>query len=91
MVDSPVTAVELELDQLSPEALRGLIEEFVTREGTDYGSGHATEGGRGLRHDREWTFEEKVDQVLDQLERGDARIVFDLELGSASIVPSKRR
>lgn len=24
-------------DQLSAEALRGLIEEFVTRDGTDYG------------------------------------------------------
>ncbi len=33
-----VTAgVELSPDDLSPEALRGLVEEFVTRDGTDYG------------------------------------------------------
>ena len=29
--------VELSSADLSPEALRGLVEEFVSREGTDYG------------------------------------------------------
>lgn len=65
--------VELDADQLSPGALRGLVEEYVTREGTDYGQG-------------DWSLEDKVSQVFRQLEAGDARIVFDLELGSASIV-----
>jgi len=65
--------VELDSDQLSPGALRGLVEEYVTREGTDYG--HS-----------DWSLEEKVTQVFRQLERGEARIVFDLELESASIV-----
>ena len=59
---------------MSPDALRGLVEEYVSREGTDYGHG-------------EWSLEEKVRQVLQQLERGEARIVFDLERESASIVP----
>ena len=68
------SGVELDMDQLSPDALRGLVEEYVSREGTDYG--HA-----------DWSLEEKVRQVLDQLERGDARIVFDVERESASIVP----
>jgi uncharacterized protein YheU (UPF0270 family) len=81
--DEPVSGVELEFDQLSPEALRGLVEEFVTREGTDYGDGR---GGRSTSQpDREWTLEDKVSQILDQLDRGEARIVFDLELGTASI------
>ena len=86
MSDSPVTGVELELDQLSPDALRGLIEEFVTREGTDYGDERA-ERGEGIRPSREWSLEDKVAQVVQQLERGEVRIVFDLELGTASIIP----
>ena len=67
------TGVELDPDQLSPGALRGLVEEYVTREGTDYGHG-------------DWSLEDKVAQVFRQLECGDARIVFDLEQESASIV-----
>ena len=70
--------VELDPDQLSPGALRGLVEEYVTREGTDYG--HS-----------DWSLEEKVAQVFRQLERGEARIVFDVELESASIVAASDR
>ena len=65
--------VELDPEQLSPGALRGLVEEYVTREGTEYGEG-------------DWSLEDKVARVFRQLDRGDARIVFDLELESASIV-----
>lgn len=72
--DPSDSGVELDRDQLSPDVLRGLVEEYVSREGTDYGHG-------------EWSLEEKVRQVLQQLERGEARIVFDLERESASIVP----
>ncbi len=32
-----MNAVKIPYDQLSPEALKGVIEEFVTRNGTDYG------------------------------------------------------
>ena len=67
------SGVELDPERLSPGALRGLVEEYVTREGTDYGQG-------------DWSLEEKVGQVFRQLEKGEARIVFDLERGSASIV-----
>ncbi len=70
---APQSGVELDPDQLSPGALRGLVEEYVTREGTDYG--HS-----------DWSLEDKVAQVFQQLECGEARIVFDLEQESASIV-----
>jgi uncharacterized protein YheU (UPF0270 family) len=70
--------VELRPDQLSSDALRGLVEEYVTREGTDYGPG-------------DWSLEDKVRQVYGQLERGEARIVFDLELETASIVATNER
>ena len=71
------SGVDLLPDQLSSEALRGLIEEYVSREGTDYGPG-------------EWSLEDKVEQVRAQIDRGEARIVFDLQQQSASIVPSER-
>lgn len=73
-----VRGVEIPLDSVSAEALRGLVEEFVSREGTDYGhSFHSLEA--------------KVAAVLHQLEAGEARIVFDLDAESASIVSTRER
>jgi hypothetical protein len=69
--------VEVAHDSLSPEALRGVIEEFVTRPGTDYGV-------------REKTVEEKVADVRRQLERGEAMIVVDVDAGTTNIVPKPR-
>src|SRR5690606_18935038 len=68
--------VEVPLDTLSPAALRGVIEAFVLREGTDYG-------------ERERTLEEKVADVRRQLARGEARIVFDPATESVDIVPAR--
>ena len=48
---------------VSEEALNGLIEEFVTREGTDYG--HS-----------ETSLEQKVQQVRAQIKSGKVLIVF---------------
>jgi uncharacterized protein len=62
--------------ELSAEALRGVVESFVLREGTDYG-------------EREISLDQKVAQVLRQLERGEARIIFDAELESVDIVLSR--
>ena len=59
-----VESVEIPFRLLSEEALKGLIEEFVSREGTDYGQG-------------EYTLEEKAASVRRQLEAGKAVIVFD--------------
>jgi uncharacterized protein YheU (UPF0270 family) len=67
--------------ELSADALRGVIENFVLREGTDYG-------------DRQVPHEQKVAQVLQQLERGDARIMFDPLDSSVTIVvvgPGRKR
>jgi uncharacterized protein YheU (UPF0270 family) len=58
--------------ELSAEALQGLIEEFVTRDGTDYG---------GI----EVGLAEKVAQVKHQLDAGLAVIVFDPQEGSVMI------
>ncbi len=56
--------VEVPHQLLSAEALRGVAEAFVLREGTDYGA-------------REFTHEEKVAQVLAALARDEALILFD--------------
>lgn len=64
------------LDRLSPEALQGLIEEFVTREGTDYG--HA-----------DHSFAQKCRQVRGQLTRGEVVVTFDPTTQSANLVPAR--
>ena len=61
-------------EELSPEALRGLIEEFVTRPGTDTGY---TEG----------SLEENVEMVMMQLKLGDVLVVYDDALQSANLIP----
>ena len=66
--------LEVPISELSEEALRGVVESFVNREGTDYGA-------------VERTLDEKVADVMRQLERGDARLVFDTETESIQIVP----
>lgn len=59
--------------ELSAEALRGVVESVVLREGTDYG-------------DRDVPHEQKVAQVLRQLERGEAQIMFDPVTSTVDIV-----
>jgi uncharacterized protein YheU (UPF0270 family) len=56
--------VEIPWSELSAGALRSLIEEFVSRDGTDYGT-------------REVDHEDKVEQVARALREGRVRIVFD--------------
>lgn len=62
-------------DQLSREALRGLIEEFVTRNGTDNG-------------DTRTTLAQNVKMVMAQLDRGEAVILYDHITQTANIVPN---
>ena len=65
--------VEIPAEELTPEVLRGLVEEFVTRDGTDYGT-------------VERSLEEKIEDALAQLRSGEARVVFDPVSESANIV-----
>lgn len=59
--------------ELSADALRGVIESFVLREGTDYGDQH-------------YSLDQKVDHVLRQLERNEAQIMFDPNTETIDIV-----
>ena len=65
--------IEVPHTELSAAALRGVVEAYVLREGTDYGE-----------HDV--PHETKVTQVMRQLERGEARIRFDPVSESVDIV-----
>ena len=60
-------------EKLSPEALQGLIEEFVTRDGTD--SGYTQK-----------SLEENVDMVKNQLRSGEAFISYDEATRTTNIV-----
>lgn len=65
--------VEIPFGKLSSDALDGVIEEFVSREGTDYG-------------ERAFSMTDKKALVRTQLERGSARLIFDPETESCNIV-----
>jgi uncharacterized protein len=70
-------AVEIPHEELSPEALRGVVENYVLREGTEYG-------------ERDVSLDTKVAQVLRQIERGEAQIVFDPNSDSINVVVKQR-
>ena len=70
--------VEVPPSELSAAALRGVIEAFVLREGTDYGT-------------RDWSFEDKVAQVRAQLDAGTAKIMFEPVSNSVTLVLGSER
>lgn len=57
-------ALEIPLDRIKPETLRKMIEEFVTREWSELG-------------DSTYTLDEKIEQVMLQLNDNRARVVYD--------------
>jgi len=61
---------------LSLQALNGLIEQYVLREGTEYGA-------------RDFSLEEKVRRVRQQLDAGQVLIVYSDELGVAELIPER--
>jgi uncharacterized protein YheU (UPF0270 family) len=65
--------IEIPPQQLSVEVLDALIEEYITREGTDYG-------------DVEYSLEQKLAQVKRQLASGQAMIVYDPTTESCTLI-----
>jgi len=68
--------IEVPPESLSREVLHALVEEFITRDGTDYGA-------------VERSLDAKVADVLRQLDRGEVCIVFDPESETTTIVPAR--
>jgi uncharacterized protein len=61
------------VDRLSSEALQGVVEEFISRAGTDYGEVEASR-------------ETKASQVKLKLENGSAVLFFDDEAETTNIL-----
>jgi uncharacterized protein YheU (UPF0270 family) len=76
-MDDRNTSLVIPHKRLSAEALTGLIEEFVTRDGTD--SGYT----RG-------SLAENVAMVRRQLDGGEALIVYDVRTRSSNIILADR-
>lgn len=60
-------------ESLSAEALQGVLEEFISRDGTDYG-------------ESELSLEAKVNRLRPQLMRGEVLIVFDEVLEGVTLM-----
>lgn len=58
--------VRVPFQRLGVEVLQALLEDYATRDGTDYG-------------ERERTTEEKVDRLQRQLGTGDLQILYDAD------------
>lgn len=68
--------IEISAELLSADILKAVIEEFVLREGTNYG-------------DVDYSLEHKVKQVQDQIKKGDVKIVFDPNTESVTLMTRK--
>ncbi|MBA4501024.1 YheU family protein [Marinobacterium marinum] len=62
---------------LDPETLDNLIEEFVSRDGTDYG-------------EQEYSLSRKAEQVRAALSAGEAVLIFSECSGQCNIVPAEQ-
>jgi len=71
--DQHEKGVDVPFEALSSEALRNLIEEFVTREWSELS-------------DSGYSLEDKVAQVLRQLKEKKVKVVFDSISNTANIV-----
>lgn len=67
-----MTVHKIPVNKLSPEALRGVIEEFISGAGTDYGEVEASQ-------------ETKFRQVKQRLQDGSALLIYDDETETTNI------
>lgn len=74
---SELRFIEVSPDALSREALIGVVEEYITREGTEYG-------------EREFSLAEKREQALRLLESGEVVIAFEPETGTTTLQQKER-
>lgn len=70
---APEEGVEVPYQQIDPDTLRRMIQEFVSRDGADW-----AELG--------CTLEDKVEQVLQQLRNKQVKVVFDLKSATVNLI-----
>jgi uncharacterized protein YheU (UPF0270 family) len=69
--------VGVPVERLGADLLVSLLEEFASRDGTDYG-------------EREVSLEEKVSELRAQLSAGELRILYDADSEEWDLVSSER-
>ena len=72
-LDQQEEGVDIPYDRLNPETLRNMVQEFVTRQWEEVG-------------DTNFTLDDKVAQVFQQLKERKVKIVFDLTSETGNIV-----
>ena len=65
--------VRVPVDRVAGDTLDALLEEYASRDGTDYG-------------ERETPLAERVYQLRDQLARGDSALLYDLDSENFDLV-----
>ena len=75
--DQNEEGIDIPYERINPDTLQKMIEEFVTREWADPA-------------DSGYTLEDKVAQVLRQLEAHTAKVVFDTTTETWNIVAGKK-
>ncbi|MEM1111756.1 MAG: YheU family protein [Pseudomonadota bacterium] len=66
--------VDIPVSRVAPDTLLALLEEYATRDGTDYG-------------ERETQLEERVASLRKQLDEGAIRLLFDADSETWDILP----
>lgn len=65
--------MQIPFEQLSADTLTAILEEYASREGTEYG-------------EIDYSLAQKVSMLRKQLERGDIGISFDVETETCSLI-----
>lgn len=64
-------------ERLAADVLQALLEEFASRDGTDYG-------------ERERTLVEKLEQLRSQLHTGDLQLLYDVDSEQWDLLPRQQ-
>ncbi|ALC15603.1 hypothetical protein DSOUD_0816 [Desulfuromonas soudanensis] len=75
--DEQEEGVEVPYERIHPETLKKMVQEFVTRDGADWG-------------DAGCSLAEKVEEVLEQLKSRRVRVVLDLKSQTANFIPCRQ-
>ncbi len=69
--------IPIPLDRVPADTLQAMLEEYASRDGTDYG-------------ERELSLEEKVTNLRGQLDSGALTVLYDLSSEQWDLVPTDR-
>jgi uncharacterized protein YheU (UPF0270 family) len=69
--------VEVPPQRLQPEVLQALLEEYASRDGTDYG-------------EQELSLSRKVSNLRQQIQQGDLLILYEIEGEHWDLVPTEQ-